>query len=51
MSWVMYRQIEPIRVICYSLFLFVDNTHSLQLAIEDVHKAGVHVFIYDHTRS
>jgi len=28
----------------------VGDTHNLQLVIEDVYKAEVHVFIYGHTR-
>jgi len=44
----MYKQIQSIRVICYSLFMLDDYTYGLQLAIEDVYEAKVHVFIYGH---
>jgi hypothetical protein len=47
----MHKKIQSIRVICYSLFLLADDTHGLQLVIEDVYETEVHVFIYGHTRS
>jgi len=45
----MYIQIQSIRVICCSLFLLDGDTHGLQLAIGNVYKVGVYVFIYGHT--
>jgi hypothetical protein len=48
-SWVIYKRIQSIRVICCFLFLLASDTHGLQLATEDVCKVGVHVFIYSHT--
>ena len=50
-SWIVFRWIQPIQVIYCSLFLLAGYTHSLQLAIGNVYEAGVHVFIYGHTRS
>ena len=50
-SWVMYRRIQSICVIYYSLFLLANVNHGLQLATKEVYKAGVHIFIYDYTRS
>ena len=47
----MYKWIQSIWIICYSLFLLADDTHGLQLAFEDVYKVEVHVFIDDHTQS
>jgi hypothetical protein len=47
----MYRRIQSIRIICYSLFLLVNNTHGLQIVIGHVYKVGVHVFINGHTKS
>jgi hypothetical protein len=47
----MYRRIQSIRVICYSLFSLAGDTYSLQLATNNVYKIGVHVFIYGHTMS
>jgi hypothetical protein len=45
----MYRRIQFIRIIYYSLFLLADDTHDLQLATGDVYKVEVYVFIYGHT--
>jgi hypothetical protein len=47
----MYKQIQSILVICYFLFLLASDTHGLQLVIEDVYEAKVHVFIYNYTWS
>jgi hypothetical protein len=47
----MYKRIQFIRVIYYFLFLLVDNTYGLQLAIRDVYETGIHAFIYGHMRS
>ena len=47
----MFKRIQSIWVICCFLFLLADDTHSLQLATEDMYKVGVHAFIYGHTRS
>jgi hypothetical protein len=47
----MYRRIQSICVIYYSLFLLANVNHGLQLATKEVYKAGVHIFIYDYTRS
>jgi hypothetical protein len=47
----MYKRIQFIWVICYFLFLLVDNTHVLQLAIRDVYEIEIHAFIYGHMRS
>jgi hypothetical protein len=41
----MYRRTQSIWVICCSLFLLVDDTHNLQLAIGDVYKVGVNFFL------
>jgi hypothetical protein len=35
----MYRQIQYIRVICYTIFLLAGDTQSLQLVIGDVYEA------------
>ena len=37
----MYKQIQSIPVICYSLFLLAGDNHGLQLAIRDVYEAEV----------
>jgi hypothetical protein len=50
-SWGLYRQIQSIWVICYSLFLLASYTNSLQLTTENVYEMGVHVFIYGQTQS
>jgi hypothetical protein len=47
----MYRRIQSIWVICYSLFLLAGYSNYLQLATKDVYEAGVYVFIYNHTES
>jgi hypothetical protein len=47
----MYRRIQSIRVICFSLFLLANYTHGLQLNTENMYKAEVYIFIYGHTRS
>jgi hypothetical protein len=39
------QRIQPIRVICFSLFLLGSYTHDLQLATRDAYKTRVHVFI------
>jgi hypothetical protein len=41
----MYRKIQSIWVICYSLFLLAGNTHNLQLATRNVYKTEVHVYL------
>jgi len=46
-----YKQIQPIHVICCSLFLLASHTYGLQLATGDVYEAGVHIFIYGDTKS
>ena len=38
-SWVIYRQIQSIRVICCFLFLLAGDIHYLQLITGDVYKA------------
>jgi hypothetical protein len=50
-SWVMYKYIQSILVICYYLILLVGDNHDLQLATRDVYEAGVYIFIYDHIQS
>jgi hypothetical protein len=35
----MYKHIQSIRVICYILFLLVNKTYGLQLAIRDVYES------------
>jgi hypothetical protein len=47
----MYRQIQSIQVIGCSLFLLAGYTNYLQLAIGDVYKVRIHIFIYGHTWS
>jgi len=44
----MYRWIQFIRVISWSLFLLANDTHGLQLSTGDVYEARIHVFIYNH---
>jgi hypothetical protein len=41
----MYKRIQSIRVICFSLFLLVGYTNCLQLTTRDVYEAEVRVFI------
>jgi hypothetical protein len=47
----MYKRIQPIQVICYSLFSLAGYTHSLELTTENVYEAEVYVFIYGDTWS
>ena len=49
MSWVIYKQIEFIRVICRLLFLLTDDTHGFKLSTKDMYEAEVYVFIYSYT--
>jgi len=47
----MYKYIQFIWVIYYTLFLSVSDTHGLELTIRDVYEAEIHIFIYSHTQS